>query len=296
MNFIKMHGLGNDFIIMHTNELRKLKDVNQAIIAISDRNYGVGCDQFIHYSKITSNVYKMNIYNPDGLMAAACGNATRCLAQFLYDQTNNKHFEFIIQSRKISAEVITDNLNSTLTRYYKHLEHESSNKSVNIFAKTPKIVSVNMGNAVVHPDWSPTYTQINQLCSEYNLEYQDIICVDIGNKHLICFSETLTMADYKILGPKLRQNKYFPDGINVNFAKIDKNQITLRVFERGVGFTKACGSGACATFAAALHRGYVETTAYVEFESGSLLLEMKDNNEVIMTGPTVKVCSGILYI
>jgi len=277
VSFIKMHGLGNDFVIVENSALAKLNNLKDFVIKISDRRIGIGCDQFITYSKqdVKSNEVLMNIFNQDGSKAKACGNASRCLSRLIFDKYGISAIDIKIGEKIVPAQY-----------------HD------------PKNITVNMGIANFAANWMPKNEELWQLAEKYTLEPKELICVDIGNPHLVIFSK-LGDKDKKLIGKKLQKNPLFANnngasGINVNFAEIASfyskentaNVINLKVWERGTGFTMACGSGASATFAASNKLGFTTDEGTVRFEIGSLKMKKNGNNEILMTGPAEYVFSG----
>lgn len=259
INFVKMHGLGNDFVIIEmTPEIFTLNLPNLAK-AISDRRTGVGCDQFITYEKINDKEYNIHIYNQDGSEAEACGNGTRCVVKLI----NKPEITINVMNRSLECKLLTDGK-----------------------------VSVNMGEVSFEKPWMPEDSKIWQISSPYKLEPKEILCVDIGNPHLVIFNSDLGTEDQALLGKTFEHHPIFPNGVNVNFAQIRNNQIDLTVWERGDGFTLACGSGACATFAAARKLGFVDKNAIVNFKLGSLKMSQIAES-VLMTGPAEVVAKGV---
>lgn len=258
--FTKMHGLGNDFVIIKDSMLRGIKDMRSFVIKISDRKIGIGCDQFISYKKQDDQV-TMSIYNPDGTRAKACGNASRCLTRIMFDEHKLKNIHITIGDKKITGQYID-----------------------------PKNITVNMGEASFNESWMPNPEDLWQLAEKFRIEPKEVLCVDVGNPHLVIFTK-ISDKDKKIIGKSLQIHELFPEGINVNFAEIGENVIDLKVWERGTGFTYACGSGASATFAAASKLGFVDDTANVAFKLG-LLKMSKKNTEILMNGSASYVFTG----
>lgn len=267
-----MHGLGNDFVIVErTSDFAQVNEQELAI-AISNRRTGIGCDQIIIYEENTnfdttnfeiSKIYNMSIYNRDGSSAEACGNGTRCLAKLI----GQENVQIKVLNRILQAKILSDGN-----------------------------VSVNMGEVSFNKTWMPNEEILWTLASHYKLEPKEIICVDIGNPHLIIFNSDLAGQDRSLLGSMLERHEAFPFGVNVNFAKIIGQDIDLQVWERGDGFTLACGSGACATFASAKKLGFVGDEANVSFELGKLNMKMESNGSVLMNGPaTIIACGSYLY-
>lgn len=263
INFIKMHGLGNDFIIINHQDLPINCNLQKLATQISDRQIGIGCDQFIIYNK-KANYYQMTIYNQDGSSAKACGNVSRCLMKLAYNNFNQKNITINVAGREF-----------------------------NCCALNEIDFSVNMGKVSFHESWMPIQEKFLPIAERYVIELKEMICADIGNPHLVIFS-TLSAQDKGLIGKKLQGSELFPEGINVNFASIVDDTIYLEVWERGTGFTLACGSGACATFAAAVKLGFVSNNAEVCFKLGKLKMS-KQHDDIIMSGPAVLVAKGEFY-
>ncbi len=258
--FVKMHGLGNDFVIIDEKHMPKNVSSQNLARSISDRELGVGCDQFIIYRQGSDKV-NMSIYNKDGSSAKACGNASRCLTRLLFDQTEVNEIELDVDGRVVSGRYID-----------KHT------------------IQVNMGPPAFEADWMPENTALWLLAERYMIEPKEMICVDVANPHLVIFSK-LSKKDMEIIGKNFQNSELFPDGINVNFASVENDIIGLRVWERGVGFTYACGSGAIATYAAANKLGFVGSDAEVKFKLGSLSMK-KQQDSILMNGPASYVFTG----
>ena len=265
INFIKMHGLGNDFIMIDKSNLPKISDMQKFVLKIANYHLGIGCDQCIFFEHINDTLYCMEIYNKDGSKATACGNAVRCLANFIYHSDGSQNIVITVNKRLIHCSIVENDK-----------------------------ISVNMGPAIFQSSWMPKLQDIWNLVTPYQINHKEVICVDVGNEHLVLFSQQLCEKDRRLLGSKISSNNIFPSGVNVNFASIIDQTINLNVWERGTGFTLACGSGACASFAAANKLGFVGNNAKVRFSTG--LLEMaKIREEIIMTGPATIVAKGVYY-
>lgn len=264
ITFIKMHGLGNDFIFVKNLLLSEIKDIKSFVLNISDRQIGIGCDQFVTYTKYDHFV-SMNIFNQDGSRAESCGNASRCLSLLMFD---------LYQIRE-------------LTIYIEHKKITSTYQDINN-------ITVNMGIASFSARWMPTQENLWKLAEKYRLEPKEMICVDIGNPHLVIFTK-LSYKDKKIIGRSLESHNLFRNSVNVNFAEVKGDKIILQVWERGTGFTMSCGSGASASFAAANKLGFVNQKAKVSFSLGNLKMQ-KENYQILMTGPASYVCTGEYYL
>jgi diaminopimelate epimerase len=260
INFTKMHGLGNDFLFIQKNDLAHIKDIKKFVEKYSDRRIGIGCDQLILYenNNLITNMY---IYNSDGSEAKACGNATRCLAYMNFLENNQRNLTIKAGERFLDCIVEQDGE-----------------------------ISVNMGKVIFDADWMPDRHILSSKISDY-LSSDSYICADVGNPHLVIIDNDLSYEDMNIIGRIFEKSEIFPEGVNVNFVKINSDDITLKVWERGVGFSYACGSGACASFASCIRLGYLSDRAYVKFQLGKLDMRIL-NDDVIMKGSATLVARG----
>lgn len=263
--FVKMHGLGNDFVIIHQDHVSSNYDLQKTVQKICSRNIGIGCDQLILYN-YDDDVVKIKIFNQDGSHAQACGNASRCITKLLYEQHDaTKNLKLNIDGRII---------------YSKYLNAHT--------------IIINMGVPLFDSVWMPNNTDLRNFAKRYMINPQKIMCVDVANPHLIIFSY-VPETDYIIIAQALQASKLFPHGININFAQIKDNKIFLQVWERGVGLTQSCGSGAMATFAAANKLGFFANEVEVVFHLGSLnITKQKDN--ILIRGTANYVFSGEYFI
>ncbi len=261
--FVKMHGLGNDFVIVNKQDLAGLNDLSELTKNIANRHLGIGCDQFIIYEE-HDDFYEMIIYNIDGSSAKLCGNATRCLAKLIYLDTDKKDITIVVGNKKLLCNVIDENN-----------------------------ISVNVGGVSFNESWMPNRDKIWEFAERYMIELKETICVDIGNPHLVIFSK-LGLQDQNIVGEQLQDKVLFADGVNVNFAEVRDNKIYLSVWERGAGLTLACGSGACGSFVAGLKLGFIHSPCEVIFKHGSLIMK-EENDNIIMQGPASLVAKGVYY-
>jgi len=258
--FVKMHGLGNDFVIVSETSLQSKINMTEFAIKISDRHLGIGCDQFITYDDSGKNI-QMSIYNQDGSKALACGNASRCLSRLIFDKSGRKKIIINVGERIISCEYINKNE-----------------------------IKVDMGAAEFSAPWMPKAEKLWELAERYLIEPKEMICVDVANPHLVIFSK-LSDKDQAIIGASFQKSDLFAGGVNVNFAKVEDNKIYLKVWERGAGFTHACGSGAVASFAAACKLGFANEQAEIIFKLGSLQMH-KLGDKISMCGSASYVFSG----
>ncbi len=269
-SFIKMHGLGNDFVIIDGRKDNFLPD-KAFCLALADRHRGVGYDQLIVLAEpknAKSNLY-MHIYNCDGSLAGACGNATRCVARVYFEETGHMHG--IIETTAGFLEITKQDND---------------------------IYTADMGPARL--DWKSIPLAEEMDTTQVALGVDEIgsaCCVNIGNPHAVIFVSDITAIDLQAIGPKLEHHPLFPERCNIEFAEIiDPSHIRMRVWERGTGITQACGSGACATLVAAVRRGLCQRKATIHLDGGNLEIYWREeDNHVILSGTASKSFDGQLY-
>jgi diaminopimelate epimerase len=264
-DFIKMHGLGNDFIVFDCRQAPlRLEDAQ--VRALADRKTGIGCDQLITLLPDIKNDTFMRIQNADGEEVDACGNATRCVGALLLAETGAGE-----------ARVNT-------------------NAGVLVCTPTddPNVISVDMGTPQL--DWQaiPVARETDTVTATYShAGHVGPGLVNVGNPHAVFFVEDAEAVDVARIGPKIETDTFFPERTNVEFASlIEPGLIRMRVWERGVGITRACGTGACATMVAASRRGLVERAATIRLDGGDLQLHWDDNDHIVMTGPVATSFHG----
>jgi diaminopimelate epimerase len=258
--FVKMHGCGNDFVIL--DDRARAFGINpERAAALADRHTGIGCDQLIVIEPADTADAFMRIYNPDGSEAGACGNATRCVADILMRETGRTS----VTIRTISGDLPSTRLTSGL-------------------------IQVDMGP--VRLDWAdiPLIAPMDTL--RIGLPGEPA-AASMGNPHATFFVPDLDAVAVTDIGPKMEHDSVFPQRANIGFAQIiDPNTIRLKVWERGAGLTLACGSGACATLVNAHRRGLTHRRARVIVDGGSLDIEWRNDNHVLMTGPVAIAFRG----
>jgi len=266
--FTKMHGLGNDFVVLD-GRARPLTIGATEAQAIADRRTGVGCDQVLILESATNGAADlfMRIRNADGGEVEACGNGTRCVAALVMGETDKDYVRIETMAGVLEAK----NAQSGL-------------------------VNVNMGP--VSTDWQqiPLTRKVNTLHLSISAGVlSDPVAVNVGNPHAVFFVDDVESVPLVELGPELEHHELYPERTNVEAAQIvGDDRIRLRVWERGAGITRACGSGACATAAAAHLRGLTGRRVEVMLDGGSLTIEWQDDDRVTMTGPAACSFSGIL--
>ena len=269
LNFIKMHGLGNDFVIFNSTE-KQLHDP-KFIKKISDRKTGIGCDLVV----ITRNsdteycdIYAKFI-NSDGTTAEVCGNALRCLGKELFKLKQKKHLVIETDKRLIDIE-----------------DYGNGN------------ICVDMGKPKYDCNSIPLSSENNKNAISFNLEYLKIgYALNVGNPHLVFFVEQLNKNLLEKNSKEIENSDFFPEGINISIVKIiNKKLVKIMTHERGVGVTQACGSAACASVLIAKEKDYVTDKVCVEMKGGNLNIEITSDNNVLMIGTAKKVFEGIMDI
>mgnify|MGYP002508405497 CR=1 FL=1 len=276
MKFTKMHGCGNDYIYI---DCFKETVTNESALAIklSDRHFGIGGDGIILIKKGTKADFEMVMYNADGSRGAMCGNGIRCVAKYVYDNGYTDKTSFSIESM-------------------------GAVKYIDVTVENGKVIlaKVDMGAPILKAADIPVNSDNEKVISEKitvaDREF-NMTCVSMGNPHAVMFiDEHPKDFDLDFYGAKFECNTdIFPNRVNAEFAKIiDRNNIEMRVFERGTGETLACGTGTCATVVAAIRNGYVDNDVTVHLIGGDLQIQWsgKEEDSVFMTGPAATVFTG----
>ena len=257
--FFKMHGLGNDFVVLDARET-ELPDLSPAMIrTLCDRRCGIGCDQLIVLEPSATADFRMRIHNSDGGGAEACGNAARAVA--------------LLHGRR--AEVETAGGPITLE-------------------PTAHGARVDMG----HPrfDWDAIPLAYPMDTANMPVAWDDLCdpaAINVGNPHVVFVVDPDAAIDLATLGPQIEQDPLFPRGVNVNVASLlDKDRLRLDVWERGAGLTRACGTGACASAVVAMRRGLIGERATVTLPGGDLVIEWRPGETIRMTGPAKAAFEG----
>lgn len=272
--FTKMHGAGNDFILLDGRS-GLTPNPGEFASEIANRRFGVGCDQVLVIREGTSEQFAMEIWNADGSRAEMCGNGIRCFAKWLYD-----HDE--ITSRRAVIETLGGKRWVDVAGY-----HDGCFE-----------VSVGMGYPSFDPDalpMVPGLDQPNVTHMEINDHCLDVVGVSVGNPHAIAFMNDIDHFPLDVVGPAVERHSSFPQRVNFEIAQVTgPAALKLRVWERGAGLTLACGTGAAATAAAAIVEGYVSSgDVELEMPGGRLSVTWQgDGSEVVLRGPAVTVFSG----
>lgn len=273
MNFIKMHGAGNDYIYIDCfNEA--VENPESLAKKLSDRHFGIGADGIVLIKPSKKADCFMDIYNADGSRAEMCGNAVRCTAKYIYD---NKIKNSIIKVETLSGikpvEILTE-------------------KGVAVGGR------VNMGRPILNGHQIPTRfgdsIAKNKVLNIDNNDYE-ITCVSMGNPHCVVFHNNIHKLNLEKIGPLFENHEMFPERINTEFAEvIDENYLKMRVWERGSGETLACGTGACAVAVASVINGLCSKNKEIKIRAkgGMLSVNWHENDNVYLSGNAVNVFRG----
>ena len=258
----RMDGLGNKFVIVDRRKdivnITKEKIIHLGKLESFHRE--IGFDQIIFIEKEIDKAFPITIFNSDGGEVSACGNGSRCVAYLLGKDLNTKEIKLKTNNRLLNAKIVGD------------LD-----------------VELAMGKPIF--EWNKIPLSKNLDHSKITLNIEDKVftngfCLNVGNPHIIFFVKDCFEHDLKILGPKIENNKLFPERTNVTFAQVDdRNNITVNVWERGAGLTKACGTAACATAVAATIKKLTENDINIKFKEGTLNLKIDKDLNIFMRGP-----------
>ena len=256
----KMDGLGNDFVIID-QRIHAVNLSKDQIIWICDRNF-IGCDQLILIQENKEIDAVLEFYNSDGSISGACGNGTRCVADFLSKENNQKEIIVQTSSGLLKSKILENNL----------VETEIG------------IPKTNWKEIPLNKELDTKDLKI-EIIDKDNKKYTGGVAVNVGNPHVVFFVNDIENFDLKIIGPGIENHELFPEKCNVTLAKvINKNLIKVKVWERGAGLTKACGTAACATAVAGNIKGLIERNTDIEFTLGKLAIFIDEKNSIHMKG------------
>ncbi|MBE9532444.1 MAG: diaminopimelate epimerase [Proteobacteria bacterium] len=272
MEFTKMHGLGNDFILLDLRK-RSITGLAAIIKKLSHRRFAIGFDQALILKDSKKGDFRMDIYNADGGKVEMCGNGIRCFAKYIWDQK---------LSKKKVLEI------ETLAGIIKPV-------------KDGELIRVDMGEPILKASLIPVKTSaamgeefIERIFKAGKKSFK-VTCVSMGNPHAVIFVDDVDAFPVSEYGPIIERDKDFPQGTNVEFVEVvNSKRLKMRVWERGSGETLACGTGACAALVAAKLTGRVKRSATVELPGGNLKIELGKDNHVLMTGPAVESFTGTI--
>ena len=273
VKFTKVHGLGNDFVLVDClhGELNDA-DLSSLAVAVCDRHFGVGADGLVRILPSDVADYRMQIMNSDGSEAEMCGNATRCFAKYLHDRG--------MVGERMSIETL------------------GGIKVVDIASSDGRAVSmtVNMQQPRLDAADIPVKGYVGRVVSQplqVGAAKYSITCVNMGNPHCVIFVEDVDAVDLEHLGPAVETHPAFPVKTNVEFAQVvRRDDVRVRVWERGAGVTLACGTGACAVLTAGVLNGILDRKATVHLPGGDLLIEWREDDDLYKTGPAKEVFTG----
>lgn len=273
MKFIKMHGLGNDFVFLDHFSVTPEVDYPMLAKKLCHRQFGIGGDGLAVILPSEVADAKMRIFNPDGSEPEMCGNAIRCFARYVYDQ----------------GIVIHDSI---------EVETGAGILKLNLTIREGQVqgVKVDMGEPILRADLIPVLGEGDPVVGqeiEVTGETFLYTAVSMGNPHCVIFIEDLDVLDFERVGPAIEKHSLFPRKTNVEFIQVDSpSELTMKVWERGAGPTLACGTGACAATVAAVLNQKTERDVTVHLPGGDLLIEWGSDNHVYMTGPATYAFMG----
>ncbi|GAA0836066.1 diaminopimelate epimerase [Marinomonas arenicola] len=274
LKFTKMHGLGNDFIVVDAVS-RKVFFNQKQIQRLSDRNFGIGFDQLLMVEPPTNPDmdFRYRIYNADGSEVEHCGNGARCFAKFVLDrELTNKHI----------------------------INVETKGGQIQLRVVDGGLVTVDMGMPSFEPKTLPFIAESSE--SLYTLEAggqdYEITPVSVGNPHAVLRVDALRDEEVSTVGALIECHERFPQKVNVGFMQVlNEEEINLRVYERGAGETQACGTGACAAVVAGIKQGWLGPKVTAHLRGGDLHIEWQgEGHPILMTGPAEKVFEGQIYL
>ena len=258
---LKMDGLGNDFVIIDQRQKNIALSKDQ-IIKICDRDF-IGCDQLIYIKNSDNADAELEFYNSDGSGSDACGNGTRCVAYLLSKEKNIKNISLQVGSKQLNSKLLDDGQVETIIGVPK-TDWKEIPLSENLDTK-------NLGLSIKDNN---------------NKETVGGIGINVGNPHTIFFVNEIENFSIEKIGPEIENHKLFPERCNFTLAqKINKNHYRIKVWERGAGLTKACGTAACATAVAANLENLRNSRTEIEFSLGTLIISIDENNQIHMKGP-----------
>lgn len=273
MKFTKMEGLGNDYVYVNCLE-EQIADPSKTAIEVSDRHFGIGSDGLILIKPSDKADFFMEMYNADGSQGKMCGNGIRCVGKFVYDYGLTD-----------KTEITVDTLAGI-----KYL-------SLNVENKAVKSVRVNMGKPEFTPALIPVKADGDSVIDKefvFGGNAYRITCVSMGNPHCITYMDDIKNLEIEKIGPVFENDSIFPDRVNTEFVEvIDRDTLSMRVWERGSGETLACGTGACAVAVASIHNGLCNDSVTVKLLGGDLKITWDREADVVyMEGPANIVFTG----
>lgn len=274
IEFTKMEGLGNDYVYLdYTHKEENFEEVSNLAVKLSDRHFGIGGDGIILICSSKIADFRMSMYNADGSRAEMCGNGIRCVGKYVYDKG-------LTQSKNITIETLAG-------VKYLELNTDEENKV--------ETVKVDMGEPILGGDKIPAVVnEKNKVCLKILDKEFECTCVSMGNPHAVTYVIDVGKFDIQKYGSLMEVDEHFPKKANIEFIQLeDRENIKMRVWERGTGETLACGTGACASVVSSIINGYTDRKVTVQLLGGKLYIEWNENNNhVYMTGPATTVFEG----
>lgn len=277
MKFTKMHGISNDYIYIN-GATEKIYNPSDVAIKLSDRHTGIGSDGIVMILPSKTCDFRMRMFNSDGSEAEMCGNASRCVGKYVYDKGLTK-------KTKVSLETL------------------AGKKILNLHVVDGKVdmVTVDMGEPILRGTDIPTIFDLPTVVSQpIVVSGKKILttCVSMGNPHSVVYVDDVDSLDLEKIGPSYECHPAFPHKTNTEFVEIiSRNEVKMRVWERGAGETMACGTGACAVAVASVLNGFTDRDVRVKLRGGDLQIKWDDDdNHVYMTGPATTVYEGDVEI
>lgn len=272
IEFVKYHGLGNDFVLIDNRHSAEPCLTPEQAIAWCDRHFGIGADGVIFALPGQNGTdYTMRIFNSDGSEPEMCGNGIRCLAKFIADLENQSQATYQIHTL---AGVITPKLND--------------DGQVTVDMGLPRLLAAEIPTTLAAAD-----QKVINLPLEVAEQTWNVTCVSMGNPHCITFVEDVGAISLETLGPQFEHHPVFPQRTNTEFIEVvNSSYLKMRVWERGAGITLACGTGACASLVAGVLNGKCDRRATIELPGGCLEIEWADDQRLYMTGPATRVFAG----
>ncbi|MNO28250.1 Diaminopimelate epimerase [compost metagenome] len=274
MEFTKMHGLGNDFIVVF-GEQELPSNAADLAVTLCNRFFGIGADGLVYILPSERGDFMMRIMNSDGSEAEQCGNAIRCVSKYVYDHGLVNSEQIVIETIGAGEQKVT----------------------LNVKEGVVETVTVDMGEPVLSGLQIPVAIDAEPVLSEPiesdGTEFM-FTAVSMGNPHCVIYVKDAVTFDLATWGPKLEVHPLFPRKMNVEFATVlDRGRVDMRVWERGAGPTLACGTGACATLVSSVLNGLTDRAAWISLKGGDLYIEWnEEDNHVYMTGPAEVVFTG----
>ncbi|OMD42965.1 diaminopimelate epimerase [Paenibacillus odorifer] len=278
MEFTKMHGLGNDFIVVF-GEQELPSNAAELAVTLCNRFFGIGADGLVYILPSERGDYMMRIMNSDGSEAEQCGNAIRCVSKYVYDHGLVNSEQIVIETIGAGEQKVTLNVKDGVV----------------------ETVTVDMGEPILSGLQIPVAIDAEPVLSESiesdGTEFK-FTAVSMGNPHCVIYVDDAVSFDLATWGPKLEVHPLFPRKVNVEFATVlDRGRVDMRVWERGAGPTLACGTGACATLVSSVLNGLTDRAAWISLKGGDLFIEWnEDDNHVYMTGPAEIAFTGSVVL